>query len=416
VQPQPSPLQQPSLLQLATAAVAASEASVAAHHQQQVAELLQSLDNAPAGSQMTSPLPMAANTMARAGSGTLGSESLADAVSRALTSNGSGPVQPPQPGQGLANGPVARPGGLANGALGHRAGQLGLGPGLASASAPVSPAQPLRQHLPGLQPLTPQVLGRSGIASAGHVANTGSRLAPGAVPPAPLGMPMAAGGPLHGGQHQSGSLLLPSLDWGYGPVKGSAGGGHDSWGMLGPSAPAGSSASSGSWQMSDVASIFSSGSGSLGAGGSIWSYNPASFAPAAQQHQPAAPSAAAAGGSAPTSTATAASSPAAAGSAPGTSPAVARVLFPAGGRRGPAAGPPARPSRAPQQAPVDFLCPLTRKLMSDPVVAADGFTYERAAIEAWLAEHGTSPLTRQAVASRELLPNLTMKAAIGLLG
>jgi hypothetical protein len=31
--------------------------------------------------------------------------------------------------------------------------------------------------------------------------------------------------------------------------------------------------------------------------------------------------------------------------------------------------------------------------MIDPVVAADGHTYERAAIEVWLASHDNSPMT-----------------------
>jgi hypothetical protein len=32
----------------------------------------------------------------------------------------------------------------------------------------------------------------------------------------------------------------------------------------------------------------------------------------------------------------------------------------------------------------DFLCPITRKLMEDPVIAADGHTYSRSAIEEWI--------------------------------
>jgi hypothetical protein len=39
-------------------------------------------------------------------------------------------------------------------------------------------------------------------------------------------------------------------------------------------------------------------------------------------------------------------------------------------------------SEFPQAA--DFLCPISGKLMADPVMAGDGFTYEREAIEEWL--------------------------------
>ena len=44
--------------------------------------------------------------------------------------------------------------------------------------------------------------------------------------------------------------------------------------------------------------------------------------------------------------------------------------------------------------------------MADPVLCADGHTYERAAIAAGLAAHGTSP-TGQQVASRDLTPCAT---------
>lgn len=62
-----------------------------------------------------------------------------------------------------------------------------------------------------------------------------------------------------------------------------------------------------------------------------------------------------------------------------------------------------------------FCCPLTNKLMVDPVVAADGFTYERSAIEGWLAQNNKSPMTKQLLLHRDLVPNLTMRAAIKLL-
>ena len=54
--------------------------------------------------------------------------------------------------------------------------------------------------------------------------------------------------------------------------------------------------------------------------------------------------------------------------------------------------------------------------MHDPVVAGDGFTYERAAIEAWLKHSATSPMTHKPFGPRaELVPNLTMRSAIHLL-
>jgi len=41
----------------------------------------------------------------------------------------------------------------------------------------------------------------------------------------------------------------------------------------------------------------------------------------------------------------------------------------------------------------EFLCPITYDLLSDPVIAADGNTYERVAIEKWVSKTQTSPLS-----------------------
>ena len=65
-----------------------------------------------------------------------------------------------------------------------------------------------------------------------------------------------------------------------------------------------------------------------------------------------------------------------------------------------------------------FLCPLTHQLMADPVVAADGHTYEREAIEQWLQHqqaHGkplTSPKTNEPLAHSHLIPNHQLRALI----
>merc|ERR1712045_349656 len=52
-----------------------------------------------------------------------------------------------------------------------------------------------------------------------------------------------------------------------------------------------------------------------------------------------------------------------------------------------------------------FLCPITRELMTDPVICCDGHTYERAAIEQWLRGNSRSPKTNQPLQSREVIPN-----------
>lgn len=44
------------------------------------------------------------------------------------------------------------------------------------------------------------------------------------------------------------------------------------------------------------------------------------------------------------------------------------------------------------QIPEQFLCPITKCVMVEPVVASDGNTYERDAIEKWIKAKGNSPL------------------------
>ncbi len=51
------------------------------------------------------------------------------------------------------------------------------------------------------------------------------------------------------------------------------------------------------------------------------------------------------------------------------------------------------------QVPHEFYCPITRQIMLQPVVASDGRSYERSAIERWHREAQTSPFTRQPISS-----------------
>ena len=60
----------------------------------------------------------------------------------------------------------------------------------------------------------------------------------------------------------------------------------------------------------------------------------------------------------------------------------------------------------------DFLCPISREIMSDPVIATDGHTYERQMIAEWLRIKRTSPLTNERMDSNVLLPNHTLKKVI----
>jgi len=62
-------------------------------------------------------------------------------------------------------------------------------------------------------------------------------------------------------------------------------------------------------------------------------------------------------------------------------------------------------------------CPITFELMLDPVIAADGYSYERSAMENWIAKKGAgalSPMTGIPLRHLELLPNITLRTVIEL--
>ncbi|XP_034550343.1 WD repeat, SAM and U-box domain-containing protein 1-like [Notolabrus celidotus] len=64
-------------------------------------------------------------------------------------------------------------------------------------------------------------------------------------------------------------------------------------------------------------------------------------------------------------------------------------------------------------APDEFLCPITRELMKDPVIAADGYSYERESIESWIrGKNKTSPMTNLPLQTTLLTSNRSLKMAI----
>ncbi|XP_071688686.1 U-box domain-containing protein 33-like [Rutidosis leptorrhynchoides] len=65
------------------------------------------------------------------------------------------------------------------------------------------------------------------------------------------------------------------------------------------------------------------------------------------------------------------------------------------------------------QVPNYFVCPIFQEIMQDPVVSADGFTYEAEAIKGWLdSGHNTSPMTNLKLANSTLVPNHALRSAI----
>ena len=62
-----------------------------------------------------------------------------------------------------------------------------------------------------------------------------------------------------------------------------------------------------------------------------------------------------------------------------------------------------------------LLCPILHERMRDPVIAADGHTYEREAISIWIEKRGgraISPMTGECLAHLELQENILVKQLI----
>ena len=69
--------------------------------------------------------------------------------------------------------------------------------------------------------------------------------------------------------------------------------------------------------------------------------------------------------------------------------------------------------RAPSKLyPIAMVCPITLEVFRDPVVAADGHSYERAALQRWLGTRVTSPVTGAPLATCSTMPNHSLRAAI----
>ncbi|XP_056322059.1 WD repeat, SAM and U-box domain-containing protein 1-like [Danio aesculapii] len=63
--------------------------------------------------------------------------------------------------------------------------------------------------------------------------------------------------------------------------------------------------------------------------------------------------------------------------------------------------------------PDEFICPITRELMKEPVIAADGYSYEREAIESWInTPNRSSPMTNLPLQTTILTLNRSLKMAI----
>ena len=68
--------------------------------------------------------------------------------------------------------------------------------------------------------------------------------------------------------------------------------------------------------------------------------------------------------------------------------------------------------------PDELLCPITLTRLREPVVAADGLTYERQALASWIDKHAAgaavlSPATGAPLAHRTLIPDEAILRTMG---
>ncbi|KAL0040472.1 hypothetical protein WJX77_008119 [Trebouxia sp. C0004] len=57
-------------------------------------------------------------------------------------------------------------------------------------------------------------------------------------------------------------------------------------------------------------------------------------------------------------------------------------------------------------------CPITKVLVVEPVIAADGHTYEKSAMDLWLGQHATSPVTGAKLMHACLVPNRVLRSIL----
>ena len=62
--------------------------------------------------------------------------------------------------------------------------------------------------------------------------------------------------------------------------------------------------------------------------------------------------------------------------------------------------------------PNEWFCPITIQLMINPVIGSDGHTYEKDAIEKWLSNNNSSPITKAPMFISQLIPNIALRNII----
>lgn len=67
------------------------------------------------------------------------------------------------------------------------------------------------------------------------------------------------------------------------------------------------------------------------------------------------------------------------------------------------------PDSAPWAVPEELLDPITGRILLDPVIYVDGYTYERQYLESWLKTRTTSPRTGEYTKDKTIIPNIQLR-------
>jgi U-box domain len=73
-----------------------------------------------------------------------------------------------------------------------------------------------------------------------------------------------------------------------------------------------------------------------------------------------------------------------------------------------------RNARALPVHPDHLICPISLDLMTDPVIAPSGISYDRESIEEWLSYRNTEPSSKETLQSEQLYTNRGLREAIDL--
>jgi len=66
----------------------------------------------------------------------------------------------------------------------------------------------------------------------------------------------------------------------------------------------------------------------------------------------------------------------------------------------------------PMSLPVSTHCPISKHPMIDPVICADGYSYERSNIQRWLRRSNRSPITNKKMSHSFIMPNHALRSTI----